>query len=74
MTRLNNPSPGSEYLIGQSLVLTILKKQPFENTVGKGENAGTQHFLLFPQCFLTFQRQSPLFEPYLFCSLQMFSI
>ena len=22
-----------------------------ENTVGKGENAGCQHFLLFPQCF-----------------------
>ena len=25
---------------------------PFENIVGKGENAGNQHFLLFPQCFL----------------------
>ena len=23
-----------------------------ENTVGKGENAGNQHFLLFPKCFL----------------------
>ena len=22
-----------------------------ENIVGKGENAGYQHFLLFPQCF-----------------------
>ena len=22
-----------------------------ENAVGKGENAGYQHFLLFPQCF-----------------------
>ena len=22
-----------------------------ENTVGKGENAGYKHFLLFPQCF-----------------------
>ena len=22
-----------------------------ENTVGKGENAGYQHFLLFPHCF-----------------------
>ena len=29
-------------------------KKPFENTVGKGENAGDQHFLLFPQCFLPF--------------------
>ena len=25
-----------------------LKKKPFENIVGKGENAGNQHFLLFP--------------------------
>ena len=24
--------------------------QSFENIVGKGENAGNQHFLLFPQC------------------------
>ena len=28
-----------------------------ENIVGKGENAGCQHFLLFPQCF---QRTSTL--------------
>ena len=28
-----------------------------ENTVGKGENAGYQHFLLFPQCF---PKPSPL--------------
>ena len=28
-----------------------------ENTVGKGENAGLQHFLIFPQCFL---KPSPL--------------
>ena len=26
--------------------------RPFENITGKGENAGNQHFLLFPQCFL----------------------
>ena len=24
-----------------------------ENIVGKGENVGNQHFLLFPQCFQT---------------------
>ena len=23
-----------------------------ENIVGKGDNAGYQHFLLFPQCFV----------------------
>ena len=27
----------------------------FENIVGKGENAGDQHFLLFPQCFRLYQ-------------------
>ena len=27
---------------------------PFENIVGKGENASDQHFLLFPQCFLLY--------------------
>ena len=26
-----------------------------ENTVGNEENAGNQHFLLFPQCFLPYQ-------------------
>ena len=30
--------------------LKLLEK--VENIVGKGENAGYQHFLLFPQCFL----------------------
>ena len=35
-----------------SQFLTTLTKRPFENIVGKGENAGNQHFLLFPQCFL----------------------
>ena len=29
------------------------KENPFENIVGKGENAGDQqHFPFFPQCFL----------------------
>ena len=28
--------------------LTTLKKKAKENNVGKGENAGDQHFLLFP--------------------------
>ena len=33
------------------------KKKDLENTVRKGENAGNQHFLLFPQCFLLYQRE-----------------
>ena len=28
-----------------------VEKGRVENIVGKGENAGYQHFLLFPQCF-----------------------
>ena len=37
--------------------LTTPREKPFENIVGKGENAGNQHFLLFPPCFLSYQRQ-----------------
>ena len=33
------------------------KKEALENPVGKRENAGNQHFLLFPQCFLLYQRE-----------------
>ena len=29
---------------------------PFENIVGKAENAGNQHFLLLPQCLLSFPK------------------
>ena len=58
----------------QSRLLTTLKKKPFENDVGKGENAGNQHFLLFPQCFLPYQRQKSSFELLLLCRLQMLSI
>ena len=37
-------------------LLMTLKKEPFENNVGKGENAGNQHFPLLPQCFLPFPK------------------
>ena len=33
--------------------------------MGKEENAGHQHFLLFPQCFLPFKRWISLIEPHL---------
>ena len=33
-----------------------------ENTAGKGENAGNQHFPLFPQCFLPYQGQISIFQ------------
>ena len=41
--------------------LTTLGKKPLENIVGKGEKAGNQHFLLFPQCFLPFPKQNVIF-------------
>ena len=31
-------------------------EKPFDNIVGKGENAGNQHFHLFPQCYLPFPK------------------
>ena len=37
----------------QSRLLTTLKKGPFENIVGKEENAGNQHFLLYSIMFST---------------------
>ena len=45
------------------------KKKPFENTVGR-ENAGNQHFLLFPQCFVfPFPTQISIFQFDSFCHL-----
>ena len=34
-----------------------MKQRAFENIVEKGENASDQHFLLFPECFPTYQGQ-----------------
>ena len=48
-----------------------LKKKPLENIVGKGEKAGNQHFLPFPQCFLPFTEQISDFQSLIVCRLQM---
>ena len=45
----------------QSQLLTTLRKKALENTVGKGENAGNQHFLLFPQCFKLYHGEKSSF-------------
>ena len=37
------------------------KGRAFENIVGKGENAGDLHLLLFQQCFLPFPRIISIF-------------
>ena len=51
-----------------------LKHRAFKNIVGKGENAGNRHFVLFPQYFLAFPDQISNFDSHLFCRLQMLSI
>ena len=45
----------------QSQFLMTPTYKPFGNIVQKGENAGNQHFLLFPQCFLPFLKQISIF-------------
>ena len=37
------------------IILKILRNKNFKNIVGKGENAGYQHFLFNLQSFLSFQ-------------------
>ena len=58
----------------QSRLLTTLYKKSLGNIVGKEENAGNQHFLLFPHRFLPFPKQFFSFETHLFCRLQILSI
>ena len=50
------------------------KRDLSENIVGKGENAGSQHFLLLIQCFLPMTERISVFKLHLFCRLQMLSI
>ena len=45
-----------------------------ENIVGTGENAGCQHFLLFPQCFLPFQKQDLIFYSNILSSANAFNL
>ena len=49
----------------QSQLLTTLTKKPFRNIVGKGENAGNQHFLLFHNVFYRFHKEF-LFLSYIY--------
>ena len=41
----------------ESWLLTTVKRDALENTEGKGENAGKQHFLLFSQCLLMYENE-----------------
>ena len=46
----------------QSQLLMTLYQKPPENIVGNEENAGNQHFLLFPQCFQPFSKKNQIFS------------
>ena len=46
----------------QALVFTCLQYKSFENTVGKGDIARNEQFLLFPQCFQPFLQNCPPFS------------
>ena len=52
----------------------ILDMKPFENIARKGENAGNQHFLLFPQCFQPCQKQKSSFSTLSKTKIIIFSI
>ena len=69
----------------QSCLLMTLMNEAFKNILEKGENAGNQHFLLFPEYFVPFPKpifpfpkifffqfpkQILIFQPDLFCCLQ----
>ena len=51
-----------------------LYKKPFENIMGKGENAGNQHFLYFPQCFLQIPKTNFNFSVTIIVSVNAFNL
>ena len=50
----------NEYLWSKGL--NILRKMPFKNIVGKGENAGEQHLIIFPFTTILFFSAKGSFE------------
>ena len=58
----------------QALVFTCLQYKSFEITVGKGEIARHEQFLLFPQCFLPSWRPLCIFHYIKDCRLQTLSV
>ena len=63
-----NPFPNKPWF------LDVCSTSRFENTVGKGEIACYEQFLLFPQCFLPFWRTFYHFHQICNCRLQTLSI
>ena len=50
-----------------------LREKPFKNHVGKGENPGNQHFLLFPHCISTLSKTEIIIKA-IFVFYKYFSI
>ena len=67
-------TPYNQSKAGCIQIFTTPEKKAFENIARKGENAGNQHFLLFPQCFLPNQQYKSSFELPLKCHLQILLI
>ena len=55
-------------------VFTCSQHRSFENTVGKGEIARNEQFLLFPQCFQPIRRTFCNFHQIQNCRLQSLSV
>ena len=47
--------------MAQARISMTTKGKLLKSNVGKGENAGEQHFLLFQQCFLAEHRETANF-------------
>ena len=58
----------------QALVFKCLQHTSFENTVGKGEIARNEQFLLFPHCLLPIWRTFCHFHQVQRCRLQTLSV
>ena len=58
----------------QALVFTCLQYKSFQNTVGNGEIARKEQFLLFPLCFLPIWTTFWHFHQIWNCRLQIFSV
>ena len=65
---------GKGLTLFQSQLSTTLEKKPFENIVGKGENAGNQHFLLFPQFSIHLKKNSCFQVTFILSSANAFSL
>ena len=50
------------------------EKKAFENIEGKEENAGNQHFLLYPQCFLPFPKRISFLGTFILLSVNAWNL